>query len=460
MSLSDTLSNTSNAKPEPAEPTVTVNPADQLTQSLVSEYMYFQDSMGKTQESEAQRRQKILMNKFALTGSMESDVVSENEDKTFSSEPFTSFYFCSGNALTIGYGVKIEYKDGELCKEGLEVLADLDIHRNGKSLSMDEKEALVKECFAKRAARDNAIKNGKKLKTLTNANGDEIKGNTPTRNLRPLSQETVLFGGTDVPRISRENALFVAGKEYEKKLNKILKENPVLGSSLFSEALATDFAYQFGDTGVKQFGFYKNAKDGNISSSLKFSDSWQKNEPTRCKIRQLLCKMAYRTEKEKQARKGKPATPESQSIFFMDALKDFTAEFKDNIMRREAQATVLMEQFMTLTAMQCYQNIKGSELTLDEIKEAEQVAHRLVYTHLFRSDVVLQLPNQIRPITMVSAVQNLKTKPTDEKSLNTILKDSLADEAVDRLTAYNKKNNTEHTLVVDDLMIVSPKERW
>ena len=94
MSLSDTLSNTSNAKPEPAEPTVTVNPADQLTQSLVSEYMYFQDSMGKTQESEAQRRQKILMNKFALTGSMESDVVSENEDKTFSSEPFTSFYFC------------------------------------------------------------------------------------------------------------------------------------------------------------------------------------------------------------------------------------------------------------------------------------------------------------------------------------------------------------------------------
>ena len=144
----------------------------------------------------------------------------------------------------------------------------------------------------------------------------------------------------------------------------------------------------------------------------------------------------------------------------MDALKDFTAEFKDNIMRREAQATVLMEQFMTLTAMQCYQNIKGSELTLDEIKEAEQVAHRLVYTHLFRSDVVLQLPNQIRPITMVSAVQNLKTKPTDEKSLNTILKDSLADEAVDRLTAYNKKNNTEHTLVVDDLMIVSPKERW
>ena len=109
--------------------------------------MSLSDTLSNT-SNEAQRRQKILMNKFALTGSMESDVVSENEDKTFSSEPFTSFYFCSGNALTIGYGVKIEYKDGELCKEGLEVLADLDIHRNGKSLSMDEKEALTEALIA------------------------------------------------------------------------------------------------------------------------------------------------------------------------------------------------------------------------------------------------------------------------------------------------------------------------
>ena len=57
MSLSDTLSNTSNTKTEFGEP-VTFGPTDELTATLIGDFAYFQDSMSKKQESEAQRRQK------------------------------------------------------------------------------------------------------------------------------------------------------------------------------------------------------------------------------------------------------------------------------------------------------------------------------------------------------------------------------------------------------------------
>ena len=103
--------------------------------------------------------------------------------------------------------------------------------------------------------------------------------------------------------------------------------------------------------------------------------------------------------------------------------------------------------------MQNEKNAKGRELSNFEIEYCSIRAKQLVYTELFGSETITQLPNKIRPITMVDALKkttkhlSLKTQPTKlSSSPEEALAIILEKEAASKLEAYNKKHKSKLTL--------------
>ncbi len=400
-----------------------------IIQGIYNNESQFRSSLEEIQHRIAERDQLKMRQLMALTCSSESTSVTLDENGIVHSTPCESFYFCSANALTIGYGTKIEYKNGKICPEGIAVLEQLDLKRNGRSLTMDEKKQMVHTCFQRRNTHDN-------------------RAGTPLKKMSPEKQKPILFNKNDYASVNVENAYTVAQNEYADKMDKLLTANKYLGSSYLLLALSTDFAYQYGNHGVTKFDIYK--VNGPITlSNLKNASSFAPDKDNeRRMVRRLILEMAIQNAKDKKARGNKPATPESQAVFYMTALKKFTETFDKGIMEREEQKIVLMEQFMTLIMMQCIHNVKGEELTTEDLKTAKDQAHKLVYDELFHSDIIQQLPDQIRPITLTSAINSIKVDSLKSNGGLAIeeLRNSILSQAQTRLKRYNKKNKSDHQL--------------
>ncbi len=413
-----------------------VNNAVLLIDNILGCQTLFHSSLLDMQQQIAAREHAKIRQLMTLTCSLESTIVKKDDNGLVHSLPIKSFYFCSSNALTIGYGTKIEYQDGKLCKEGVEMLELLDIKRNGRSLTMAEKEEMVHTCFARRNAYDE-------------------QHSVKLCELKPEAQRKILFNDDDYGCIDGENARDVAQHEYTQKMHKLLEANKYLGSSYLLLALATDFAYQYGNNGVRSFDIYKVNGPITLSklvnaSSLKVEKKKKEKNiyDDRHLMRRLILDMAIQNARDKKARGGKLATPESQGVFYMQALQKFTEMFNHGIMNREPQKILLMEQFMTLVMMQCMHNVTGQELTQDDLKIARTQAHKLVYDELFHSEVIQQLPEQIRPITLTSAIGAIKI--SELKSEGGIameeLRKSILAQAQERLKRYNKKNKSNHEI--------------
>ena len=170
-------------------------------------------------------------------------------------------------------------------------------------------------------------------------------------------------------------------------------------------------------------------------------------------MRDLICKLAYETNQDKKKRNGQPATPESQSAFCIKALKKFCDTFKDGIMMRQDHKTLLLENYMTLVFAQSMKNVKNRDLTLNEVQQAQQMAHTLVYDELYNSPTIQQVPDRIKPITMLESLKNIKlpekTTQTDKNPLM-LIRDSLNKEAEKRIQSFNKKFKTDHSFETPD----------
>lgn len=437
MSLKEKLSTSQDQSDE------TKSATDQLSANLTDEARQFGSTLQNTQEGQEACQRRELDNLLAITCLFESDNVQKEPDGTYSSQPHDAFYFCTKGGLTIGYGTKIEYRNGRLCREGEEILERLDLKRNNRSLTMDEKRALVNACFTRRKQRDDEIKKNGKVAVRKTSEGKDIPGTVKTCDLRPTAQKAILFNNNDFACIDKQNALDVARYEYKKKQENLLKNNPFLANSYFLKAYANDCAYQNGDAGVRNFEFYKNALNQQIASDFYPTKRPHDNETDRYKMRTLLYEMAHKTLEASKSRKGGRASPESQVKFMIESLKTFTTEFRSGIMKREKQKIVMMEKFMTITMMQCYRNVKGADLTLDEIKQAERDAHHLVYDQLFNSEIIQQLPNQIRPIVLVEGIAKIDTDKMDHtwSNINSAIQNSILNEAKSKLQRYNEKHN-------------------
>lgn len=367
-----------------------------------------------------------------LVTSMESTHVYKDKNNIIHNKPIEHFYFCSKGGLTIGYGTKIECnKNGIPEKEGMELLEATKIMRNGKELTMKEKTDMVKSCYDRR---NYCKKQGINLNKLS-----------------PEAQKKHLFTKKDFCSIDSQSALEVSRLEYEDKNHKLVSANPFIKDSYFLEALGTDFHYQFGDTGIQGTTVYKKALKKEIPNRLYVGK--EKAVTDREKLRDLICKLAYETNQDKKKRNGQPATPESQSAFCIRALKKFCDTFEDGIMMRQDHKTLLMEQYMTLVFAQSMKNVKNRDLTLNEVQQAQQMAHTLVYDELYNSPTIQQVPDRIKPVTLLESLKNIKlpekTTQTDKNPLM-IIRDSLNKEAEKRIQSFNKKFKTNHSYETPD----------
>ncbi len=413
---------------------------------LLENFQVFSQLIKRTEQIRQSEETRHLM---MMTCAIESTKPVRNEDGSCSVQHIPNFYFCTSNGLTIGYGSKIEFKNGELAPEGKELLKHIRLTQDGRELTDAEKEAVVKSCFKKRDERDASISKGKKAPKLTAPNGKEIPRDSKTRNMTPEAQSVILHGQKgSVPVIDRQSALDAIHFEMDDKLNKLLQKVPHLGESLFLKTLALDFAYQDGMTGIQSNNFYKLAKKNETAASLNFGGKTD----DRSKMRQLLCKMAYKTHKAKVARKGKPATPESQAVFYVEALKEFANTFAGDIEKNFGHKKVLMEHFMTIVGMQCMENIKGSPLTPVEMEQARQQAHQLVFDEIFNSDIIAQLPKELQSKARLDAIRNISTeglKNSTEEPMEAV-RHSVLETAGTKLTDYNKKHKTDFQLNVQE----------
>ena len=367
---------------------------------------------------------------MAPTYLFESTKTSVDKHGIISTEPLECFYFCTSDALTIGYGSKIEYKDGKLCKEGYELLQHIELQKDGHFLTMEEKIELVDFCFEQKRAYDQ-------------------KHTGKLRNKLFEAQKKILFP-TGAPFITKENAFHVAQIEYQDKMNRILKDNPVLGSSYFSLSLATDLAFQCGNAGVKRTAYYKLAKNKKTLAS-----SIQIGANDRLKLRKLLCTMAHRQQIDQAKRKGKPASTTEQNAFTLYALQSFCNTFKSSIMARDHHTILLMQEFMTLVFMQNKKNEVQRPLTYNELSIAAAQAQEFVYQDVFQSPTVAQLPHKIRPITILNAVKKIQPFVQLGKENKKVylkpkycLKEALIKESLIQLQKYNKKHKTAHQLTL------------
>lgn len=372
-------------------------------------------------EEELASRYSFIRHLMAPTYLIESTRVDIDENNIVHSLPMECFYFCESNALTIGYGLKIEFNGKKLAPEGIAALESLDIKVNGRSLSQQEKEDLAYQCINKRDAYD--------------------KKHSPNLSqMRYEAQREILFPNGQ-PSISKENALASMQIEYTDKLERLLRRNPFLGNSFYSQSLGTDLAYQYGNGGVTNCNYYKQAKNKVLSSTI------SAGKDDRLKIRKYLCALAYRYHQDTLKRKGAQITQEEQNAFTLFALQKYFELFKNDIMQRSAHHIMLLENFMTLVMMQHQQDLQEIPLRSFQIVECEQKAHKLVYHDLFHSSPILQLPKKIRPITMVDAIKGSK------KSLDAWMKPRrlslkpeefmekiLFEEAEKKIKVYNKKN--------------------
>ena len=408
---------------------------------ILKHFQSFSEYIKKAEELRQSEESKHLM---MVTCAIESTTPVRNEDGSCSVKHIPNFYFCTSNGLTIGFGSKIEFKDGELAPEGRELLQHIRLTRNGRELTEAEKEEVVKDCFKRRNKRDALINKGKKAPELTAPNGKKIPQDSYTKNMTPEAQSVILHD-CPVPVIDRESALDAIHFEYNDKLNRLVAKVPHFGESLFLKALATDFAFQDGMTGIQENRFYKLARDKNkTSSSLNFGGKTD----DRSKMRQLLCKMAYKTHVDKQNRKGTRATPESQAVFYIEALQAFTEEFSSDIKSNYGHKKALMEHFMTIVGMQCMENIKGAPLTPEEMKQAQQQAHQLVFEEIFNSKIIAQLPKEIQNATRLAALQSISTEGLKSNTENAAqaVRRSILETAGTKLTDYNKKHDTNFQL--------------
>lgn len=376
-----------------------------------------------------------------LVISMESTNVYRDKNNIIHNKPIEHFYFCSQGGLTIGYGNKIECTNtGNLEKEGRALLEKTKIMRNGKELSMREKEAIVKNCYDRRTY----------LQTLKNK-----KKRINLNNLSSKNQKPHLFNKNDFCTIDSQSAMEISRLEYTNKNNKLVTSNSFFKDSYFLEALGTDFHYQFGDSGIKDTVVYKHAEKGLIPKKLYTGKA--KAESDREKLRELICELAYETNQDKQKRKGQPATPESQSAFCINALQKFCKTFEDGIMKRQDHKTLLMEQYMTLVFAQSIKNVQNRDLTLAEVQRAQQMAHSLVYDELFHSETLQQVPDKIKPVTVVNSIKNLnqnlslpKNMTSTKKNPFQMLRESLNKESETRIQSFNKKFKTDHSFEIPD----------
>lgn len=377
---------------------------------------------------------------MAPTYLFESTKTSTDKYGVVLTEPLDSFYFCTSNALTIGYGTKIEYEHGKLAKEGLEMLQHIELWQNGKLLTMEEKIKLVDYCFRRKKEYDTNHKDKLRYKLFE-------------------AQRAILFPN-GAPTITKENAFHIAQIEYQDKMDRLLKENPLLGNSYFSISLATDIAFQHGNAGVKRTTYYKVAKN-----QKQLPSSIQLGAHDRLKLRKLLCKMAYYTQTQNAKRKGAPASIQEQNAATLYAIQSFCSTFKKSIMARDDHTLLLMQEFMTLVFMQNKKNEVQRPLTYTEIETASFNAQRLVYQDIFHSETIMQLPKKIRPITILTAIEkiqkNLSIKQNDnhiELKPTEFLQESLLKESLLQLNKYNKKNKTSIKLTSSTGVILNNKE--
>lgn len=378
-----------------------------------------------------------------LTCLMESTLIQKEANNEYSSQPIDHFYFCSQNALTIGYGNKIECNGNEICKEGLEILKLLDIKdEKGVSLSQKEKEARVKECIANRNKRDKLA--GKNKASAIKTDNGCISASTRTCRMNPRAQKLVLFDKGKFCTIDKESALRAMRYEMQKKIKKLKDKNPNTEDSYFSKALLADFAYQFGDTGVRQLKFYKNVKAGTFPDTLNYSKKSVKKD--RSALRELMCKMACKAHKNK-----KPLSQENQARFCLEALKEFAGSYKTGINCKEKHKIVLMENFMTIAFMQSMRDGKGAELTVEEVKNAQIQAHDLVYNSIFNNELLQQLPEGLRPQIILSALQKLSVSPDQTVRFPEYVAQAVQERMFQStqkiVAAYNKEHGTDIQLV-------------
>ena len=384
--------------------------------------MDFIDAQKKlVKEEEIKSQYDLLRRLMAPTYLLESTLFRTDEHNVVHSRHMECFYFCTANALTIGYGLKIEFdKKGKLAPEGIEALQNLNITLNGKPLTFEEKEALAYQCIKKRKEYDanNSIKLSK---------------------MRYDAQVAVLFPN-ERPIISHENALETAQIEYTEKHSNLLKRNPFLNNSFYSQALGTDLAYQYGNSGVTKCDYYKNAKQNILSERISVG------KDDRLKIRRFLCALAYKYHQDQIKRKFAPITLAEQNAFTLFAVQKYFELFKESIMQRSSYHILLMEHMMTLVMMQHQQDIQKIPLRSFQMDECAQKAHQLVYHQLFHSPIISQLPHRLQPITMVHAINGAQKnlKPwikSRQLSLtpDVFMERILLSEAEKKIKLYNKK---------------------
>ncbi len=371
-------------------------------------------------EEQIVSRYNVTRSLMAPTYLIESTRYSVDANNVVHSKPMECFYFCSANALTIGYGLKIEFNGDKLAPEGIAALRSLDIKINGRTLSQEEKENLAYQCIKRRNEYD--------------------KTHSPNLSqMRYEAQVDILFPN-DRPVISIENALSSAQIEYSEKQENLLRRNPFLGNSFYSQALGTDLAYQYGNTGVTKCVYYQNAKKGALSSQIVAGHA------DRLKVRKFLCALAYKHWQDQVKRKSKPITPAEQNAFTLFAVQKYFELFKEGIMSRSPYHILLMEKMMTLVMMQHQQDIQTAPLYSFQIKECENQAHQLVYHDLFYSSTISQLPKKLQPITMVDAIKGARKSLTPwikttglSLTPDLFMEKILLPEAEKKIKVYNKK---------------------
>lgn len=364
------------------------------------------------------------------TSLLESTLFSVDDHNYVHSCPYDCFYFCTADALTIGYGLKIEFDKEKIAPEGIKALQSLTLLSNGRALTLDEKIQLAYNCVKRKK--------------------EYNKNNTPhLKKLRFEKQKEILFPN-GAPTLSQENALQASQIEFSEKREKLLKRNPFLADSYFSQALGTDLAFQHGNTGVTSKSYYKNAKKGVLLSHI--SDG--KND--RLKVRKLLCLLAYKYRQNRLKQKSEFMSKEEQNAFTLFAIQEYFSSFKEDILARNPYSILLMEKYMTLVMMQNKRSEQNRELNNAEINECVQKARTLVYDELFFSPTIQQLPRKLQPITMVDAVLTAHKQLNHSRKSTTLsltptifMNQILTTTAKTKLIAYNKKYKTNLSLKKD-----------
>lgn len=368
---------------------------------------------------------------FAPTCLMESTRVSKSDDGAVNSHTVNNFYICSGRAVTIGYGSKIEIKDGKICNEGLEVLDMLKLYRKDGTLitSLDEKAAIALKYYNLRN------------KNITVRTKDNKKVVAPAHKILIDTQIRAYQDmGLPFASVPDDNAFEVALNEYSKKMAKISNADEQFNSSYFVLALASDLAYQYGDAGVRGTDMYKDITQKHaLTKNVK---SWDTSTEMRPKLRAWLLETAHLFEKDAKARAGKPATAQEQAKLLFKGLQSFEKKFHDQLMSRSEHSALLMQKMTSLMMAQNFYNIYQRDPNATEIANIEKASKDLVFNEIMQApEIEKHIANNYQTFRRLDAIQNIKIDTLENESPLLSVRQAMIDEVALSTRQQNKEKD-------------------